>query len=434
MLHPLATTRHQIAEHWISFSIFLLPALSVIAPSGYSFGAVALLLGSTYIAYRRISLIDAWGALPRMVQAIVLLMLLYAAVWILDAALRGEGVREFDRPSRFIFAALCLLILSQIRISAEWFWAGVIVGSAGAGLHAGWEVFVLGSSRASGTAQTIQFGNISMLLGLMSCAGIVATWTSRARWAWRPAFAVAAVLGVSGSFLSGTRGAWLMPLILLVFSYQLFDRWKPRMAYTAVCVIALTLVYAAAYYSPSTGMGGRIDSAVEELTAYVNGDERGGSVGYRLEMWQGAFTLFTERPLVGWGENGYIDGLRQLGNQGKIEKGASRFTHAHNDWANVFAKKGILGALILAAIYFLPLLFFIGRSKGIPTPPYGSTLSAGHYRAVGLSSAGIILVTGFFLAGMTQVSFNHNSGVMIYAFFLAVLIGLICEPHDRSPA
>jgi hypothetical protein len=39
----------------------------------------------------------------------------------------------------------------------------------------------------------------------------------------------------------------------------------------------------------------------------------------------------------------------------------------------------------------------------------------------------MLLPASFFVGGLTQVGFNHNSGAMMYAFMLAVLAGLSAQ-------
>jgi hypothetical protein len=49
-----------------------------------------------------------------------------------------------------------------------------------------------------------------------------------------------------------------------------------------------------------------------------------------------------------------------------------------------------------------------------------------------LATAGLVLPTSFIVGGMTQVSLNHNSGAMMYAFMLACLVGLSVNELGRE--
>ena len=391
-------------------TVFLIGGLSLAVPSGYSIGAVGLLLVSIVgLLLLRPPVIP----LPPLVRLVVAAMILYAVFWMGDAALRGEGLREFDRPSRFLFAAICLVALARFGVSQAWLWAGVAAGASAAGGLAIWQKLFLSMDRATGTTQMVQFGNLSMLFGLLCAAGLFwAQGRERFKAGWIGFLALGAVLGVVASFLSGTRGAW----IALAASIPVF---LPAMNVagirkrTLACVIALFIALTSAVYLlPQSGVSERIGEAVTDWRHYSEGAVVEGSVSKRIEMWRGAWQLFREKPLIGWGETGYIQQLQALGEVGSISPQAAGYTHAHNELLNALAKKGIVGALILYALYVLPIAWFARFLRG--SAPEG----------LGIGVAGLILPIGYAAFGMTQVSFNHNSGVMVYAFLLAVLMGL----------
>lgn len=413
-----------LGYHWLdtvmAMAVFLLPAIALVAPTGYSWGASLLLIGAVTVFFTRRSLRQAWQPLPLGLKILIGFMLAYAAIWIGDAAWRGEGVREFDRPSRFLFAALCLVALSQCRLSQAWLWAGLCVGGIVTGYVAVWQKFIEGMTRASGTAQTIQFGNIAMMIGLMCLAGLIWAGAQRHRKLWISLLLIGAMGGVLASFLSGTRGAWLAPLAALPIGLWAAARLGHKKRICVLLPLVVVIFYMSIYFIPETGVKSRVDTAAAEVRDYFVNDDRGGSVGYRFEMWRGGWILFSESPVIGWGENAYIERLRALGEEGVIAKGASRFTHGHNEWINVLAKRGMIGGLILFGVYLAPLIWFArhGRAQA------GQLV---HSNRLGLAVAGMLLPASFFVGGLTQVGFNHNSGAMMYAFMLAVLAGLSAQ-------
>ncbi|MEX0387379.1 O-antigen ligase family protein [Spiribacter onubensis] len=412
------------SEHIMAAGVFALPALALILDSGYSYGALILLIGavSHRIAERR-----TWHlkpALPGLVKAIAAVMVVYAVVWIGDAALRGEGVREFDRPSRFLLAAFCLVVLARSRVCATPLWLGLAAGGIGAGGIAIWQKVIEGKARASGFAQTIQFGNASILFGLMCFAGLVwalsAPRALRLRIALALFFALGGIGGISASFLSGSRGAWLALGPALIIG--LWAAWRLGRArrYLLIAPGVLALLVAAVYLHPASGVEQRVTSAIHQLERYVEGSNRSSSVGLRLEMWRGTARLFAERPLTGWGENAYSERLQALGEAGVIHARASRFTHAHNEWFNTLAKKGLIGGVILLALYCAPAAWFLrlgAQASGAP-PDRPATPT------IALATAGLVFTLGFLATGLTQVNFNHNIGAMLYAFMTAALVGV----------
>ena len=421
-----------ITEKLLAVGIFLLPALSLTAPSGYSFASIIILLAAIVHQfvirdnYLPISHITGPGKL------IILFFLLYAAFWIGDAAVRGEGVRGFDRPSRFVFASFCLMIIARTRIQPSWLWIGLSLGCIGAGGIAVWQVLIEGSSRASGFAQTNKFGIIAILMGLMCITGLAwAHELPRSRLQRVTALlllCVGAVSGIAASFLSGSRGALFAMVPAIFAGIWALRQTRHATRYLLPGLVALaTSAIALAYLIHITGIDSRIVIGIQQLQGYINGDSTQGSIGLRLEMWKGAAHLFSERPIIGWGEIAYAERMHELGQVGVINPSTSRFAHTHNDWMNVLAKKGIIGGVILLGTYGVPFLYYIRVARK------SSAAGKQDRSSFALAMAGVIFSSGFAAGGVSQVSFSHNIGVMVYAFMVAVLTGILeakNRPHE----
>lgn len=413
---------------FMGFSLFLVPAIALVVPTGYSWGAALLLIGSAVTYYQRSSLAAAWRSLPLKVKFIVLFMAAYAIVWIIDAALRGEGVREFDRPSRFLIAAVCLIALTQCRVHVRWFWSGVAVGGGLTGGIALWEKLIVGATRASGTAQTILFGNISMLLGLISIAGLLWATAQPRRGLWVSFMLLGSAGGLAASLLSGTRGAWLVPPVMAIVGLAVTFVLKRGRIQVGLFLIGLATIYLVAYLMPVTGVQDRVDRAITEVRQYVGEGQKQTSVGYRFEMWRGGWILFTERPWLGWGENAFNAQLSKLADSGRIDSGVARFTHSHNEWINVAAKRGIVGLFILFGLYaslfwwFWSYIRFTG--KHTRRSNQGAALTPCDREVLGLALGGLVIPITFFVSGQTQVNMNHNAGAMMLSFMAAILVAL----------
>ena len=415
-------------EKCLAFGIFLLPMLSLTVPSGYSYASAIILLSAIARRFFPSDQYKSDFSLPGSVNIIIFSFILYAAFWMGDAALRGDGLRDFDRPIRFLVAALCLAVIARTRINPAWLWIGLGFGSTGAGAVAIWQRFVDDSARANGFAHTIEFGNIAMVMGLMCIAGLY--WAHEAfqfkpkRIALGGLLLIGAVAGIAASFLSGSRGAWLALIPAALTGLWWAKRLNnSKTAVLACLMLGLLVVVSLAYISPTTGVASRTGDALQQFNGYIQGDGEDNSVAIRLEIWKGAFYLFSEKPIIGWGDVEYVKEIKKLGESGFIDARTSRFSHAHNEWFNVLAKKGIIGFFILLGIYATPLLWFIKISR---KPRISRNQSQSFFALV---TAGIIFSLGFMATGMTQVNFNHNIGVMVYAFMIAALVGLSSNIH-----
>jgi O-antigen ligase len=408
---PHATTRStsELPHQLTGVAVFLLTAVSLAIPSGYSIGAVILLFaGMGLILTRRVPVLskqDGW---------VIAALVAYALVSMLEAWWDGQGSRGFDKPSRFILAIPALLWVLRYPPKLVYVWGGIALGAISAGTWGGWQKLVEGVGRAQGHTHVIQFGNLSMLLGVLCMAGLGWAVVQRHRGVWVALLLAGAAGGVLGSLFSGSRGGWVgFPIVLLVlyraYGTQLSTSWKVA-AMSAVLVGGLTV-----YAVPQMGVQARVHQAFSDVALYVSGENRSTSVGSRFEMWRGATLLIQEKPLMGWGSNGYADAMADFGEAGVISAEAARYGHAHNEFIDAFAKRGLLGLVALLALYLVPMRLFARH------------LQASHLTTRAVATAGVLLPVTFMDFGLTQVFMEHNSGVMMYAFMLAVLWGIYSQ-------
>lgn len=403
MSNTLSAPMTARVRDYTSAAAFLLMAIALVVPSGYSLGAVLLLLGGLGML-----LVRRLPALERHDMLIIGVFVAYALVVVLEAWWDGQGSRGMDRPLRFLLALPALLLLLRFPPRAGAVWAGLAVGGIAAGGWAGWQKLIEGVERAGGHTYVIQFGNISMLSAILCAAGLGWAFQQRRATAWAALLALGIVGGVLGSLFSGTRGGWVgIPVVLWVlyrgYGRDLSLRWRGG------ALLAVLVVGVLAFAVPQTGVQERVAEAFEDIERYVNQESRTSSLGARFEMWKGASQLIVEKPLLGWGENGYQLGMQQLADEGVIDPFIPNYDHAHNEFIDATAKRGVLGLVVLLALYLVPMRLF---ARHMTTPDL-------HLRAFAI--AGVLLPVAYFDFGLSQVFLAHNSGVMVYAFLLPVL-------------
>ena len=407
---PLATLT---LGHYTSFSVFLLGFLSLIIPTGYSIGAVLLLLGSAVLLMHR-----PGPSLSREDWMIVSVLVAYALVGIAEAWWDGQGMRGVDKPIRFVLAIPALLLVMAYPPRLAWMWCGLALGAIGAGTWASWQKLVEGVERATGYTFVIQFGNLSMLLGILCLAGLGWAVVQPNRRGWVALLLLGAVFGVLGSLFSGSRGGWIgIPVVLLVL-HRSYGQQLPLKLKTAALGVVLAGVVAAVAI-PQTGVMQRFEVAVRDISQYIHHDNPVTSIGRRFEMWKGAAYLVAEKPLFGWGNTGYRQGMQQLAQQGVIHPDVLNYGHAHNEFIEAFVKRGLVGLLVLLMLYLVPIRFF---SRHLDTKDL---------QVRSLAVAGVLLPVAYIEFGLTQAFLNHNSGVMMYAFWLSVLWGTYRHYSDR---
>ena len=143
-----------------------------------------------------------------------------------------------------------------------------------------------------------------------------------------------------------------------------------------------------------------------------------------LAFWRQAWADGLARPWVGVGQGGYEQRQREAVARGDMPPQAVLFNHAHNEWLDMFAKRGLLGVAGLLLFYAVPGLLFwrsLRSVAGAQAPPDAPTRHAA-------ALCGLITVLGFAGFGMTQVMFAHNNGNMMYLLCISLYLS-VCAQH-----
>jgi hypothetical protein len=160
----------------------------------------------------------------------------------------------------------------------------------------------------------------------------------------------------------------------------------------------------------------RTAKAVQEIALFrtqaAETNPANTSVGQRLAHWQLAFQMGWDRPLTGWGDDGYKQEKQRRIERGEAPSVLSAFGHAHNDWLEMWAKKGLPGLIAFALLMAIPAISY-WRVLREPRPSQDAVDRSPRHAA---ALCGLTLVVGYVGFGQTQVMFAHNSGTMMYLF------------------
>ena len=415
------TPSHQLHTRLGSLAAFLVPALSLWLPSGYAWGAALLALGALATAP------DWWRAPiePRQARWLVLSFGVMALTWAHGSDWSGGVLSALNKPLRYGVAVISLLYVLRHPPDARWLLAGVAVGAACGGLRALYDVQVLGLERPwftpRQTANAIQLGNLSGLLGLMCWLQLLVFW-HRWRWPLRLTLALCCGLGVLGSLLSQTRGGWLaLALCWGVLMGLAAARLPARRIWPSSLLLVAVLAPLGWQMGPLLAQ--RLDWAYQEALRFQrDGSNAGTSVGHRLDHGQLAWHMGLDRPLTGWGEVGYQAEKARRVQAGEAHAATLQYGHSHNEMLDLFAKRGVFAVAALWLLYGVPLVLFWPRKTGPPATD----------EALVLRLMGVAVPVGFFGFGLTQVFFAHYNGVVMYLtltlLIYAALVGLTRRP------
>jgi len=376
--------------------------------------AAVLVLGSLALAARR----SLWRPLDREDGYCLAVLALFTALWCLDVARTGKW--PVGEENQGLYLPLWPLVAAVVwlgwrrwppAVSALWY--GVAAGSLIAGGIAAYERWGLGLGRASNGINAIPFGNLSLLLATLTMVAFLAR-RGRVRnareWLIRGFFLLAVVAGLAASVLSGTRGSWIVFPVLLWLLYVAFWDSLPARKVVPV-VVALAVVVIGASLVPKAGVQERVAEAVENLEEYAEGDTY-SSVGVRLEMWRAGARLFSEKPVLGWGEGRLEDQRDQWVAKGLYNRGVSRYDQLHNDLIDTAARRGLVGLISLLLLYGVPIVLFakhLRRRKDL--------------QGRALAVSGLIVVVAFIGFGLTQSLLRDVRGL---SGFLGMLTACWC--------
>ncbi|MDQ2989138.1 MAG: O-antigen ligase family protein, partial [Pseudomonadota bacterium] len=358
-----------------------------------------------------------YAANARAIRLIVIAFAGYFLVSLVRLLVFHEGLHILDGPSRMMFALSCIGFVGFLRPPIRWFWLGLCIGTIGAAAIGLWQWLVLGMDRVEGlTHHPITFGDLSVAMGVMS----VCAWSAfrNSRLAFLPV--VAMLCGVLASIVSGSRGAWLGLLLVLLplLKYGSAVHGK-RLAYGVGAVLAFSLL---AYSVPATGIAKRVDDAVSEVRQYAATRDATTHVGVRLDLWRASLMMIAEHPLLGVGRDGFRPALLDMARQGRVQQSpALVYSSGHNDVLHTLATGGLVDFVFLMLMYGAPLAFF------------WKTLYGGAAGRAAPALAGLLLVICFIGFGLTDVMFWLMIPKSFYAMMLCALTGF-CLADGAQPA
>lgn len=403
-------------RHWSTIALVLLLSCSMLIKSSNYLAPVMLLLASmlTWRTWRHDS-----HSLPREFRWFLWAICLLAASWLLDNVWSGQGLRNLDKPLKLVVLFPCAAYLLRYPPKSVWLWIGAAAGAIACGLLAIYHVHVLHYPRAGDTyINPIEFGDTCTQLALISLCGTQVALQHPRRIPFLLLLIAGFTLGVVGSVLSGTRGAWLAGLITLTFlGWWYVGRHSKRLLALVVLAVGLTAALLA-QYAP---VAERLQTMRQEISNYQRQGNAASSVGARIQMWQFASALAQQRPLLGWAQKGYdAERTRQL-EQNQLDPLLANFNHPHNDYLDAAAKRGLPGLLILLACHFTCFWYFWRAARATP----GDLPPQARAERLTLCAVGMMVPLLFASFGLTDTHITSSRTVVMYFCLAAFLMAML---------
>jgi O-antigen ligase len=195
-------------------------------------------------------------------------------------------------------------------------------------------------------------------------------------------------------------------LVTIPFMAAVFGLLHLRLR-TNLMILATAIFVAAAAWAVSP----QLETALKRFTVEYQGYQAGRatSIAERIEYWKNALRFFADAPLVGHG-TGSIQGLYEKAASGpEWIAGARVVPNPHNQTLNVAVQWGVIGIVVLYAMWICHLLLF--RGEGIAS-------------WIGL----LVVVQNIFTSLFNSHLFDFHEGWM-YVLGVGVAGGLVLKTH-----
>lgn len=198
------------------------------------------------------------------------------------------------------------------------------------------------------------------------------------------------VLSISGLSFNGTRGAWLAVSIFFLCYFIINMKKNLKISLYIVGIFLLSI-----------GIFSTVPHSQENIKSMVNISTNNSNIE-RILLWQSAWEMFKDYPLLGIGPGRF----REVYNQSYISPHAKAtyLGHAHNNFLHVLVESGILGLLAFAGLTFYLL--------------YSSYMN--YRRGYILSGILFFCTVTLLIQGLTEFNFGDSAVIRMYWFIVGI--------------
>ena len=307
-----------------------------------------------------------------------------------------------SRELHFLFAPFVAFAIFKAKINFTQLLLGIKFALIVSGIII-FNQYLAGVDRPSGMMHVELFGHINVLLLFFSISKFFEETL------WERIFTLTAFsVGLAVMILNGTRGAWVVFIILAIIylwliyrQYFLYNKKVKIMLMAGLAIIILGL-------TTTKVVQDRTSLAIAEYSEWVSGNSEPSSIGLRLEMWKSGLQAINDHfPIMGYGYRNTNIVASEFVDE-RVKEKISHFNHLHNDYLTHLMSMGILGLVSILILLFAPLSLFIKNSRN-----EGVFIH---------TSMGIFLCTGYAIFGLFNVVFGDVFMNAFYVLFIATLL------------
>ena len=333
----------------LSFAFFILTLANIKAVAYLSY-LLMILLGVIAFFSMRKQLFRHLSV--RLFVAIGLLYALYFFLTTMVAPYEYAKPGDAVRLLYFFFLPFLLAALYFVKYSAKEFFFLVRLGALFSFLAALIDIYIFSNGYGRLTIMNPNvFADIVTILGVVTLASM--------NMRDQRAFVVDVSVLVSvlvALFLSGSRGSLLVFTLVLIVSIAI------KIARCKACrkKLLMLLSVIAAIFAILWVTNERIRYKTERFIDQLQNIDKSvvdASTTYRIDMYKGALTAFTQAPIFGYGFNGANEAVADIA-LGNPENMIAHFSHLHNDFLTHLVNGGMVGAFLYLGLFSIPFFFF----------------------------------------------------------------------------
>lgn len=335
-------------------------------------------------------------------------------------ALTHQSSEKFYFPDNALRMVMAIALLAMVTkpSSKQWFLGGLVVSGLAATYWAlqAWPWSVV--SRAQGTTNNaIHFGNLSAVVMMLSLtAALFATDVSSK---FRSLLFIAALGGLVGAAGSMSRSSFVVLLCVLPLGFFASNarsvKWLNRLIAASVVAVCVSVLM-----SSSIRDRLRVTEALVDIQHIQEGNYM-SSVGARVAMWQTAWNIFKEHPIIGVGPGRFQSEIVRRIQAGEIPN-TEIYNQPHSDIMHALSSGGLLKFLSYLGILVAPFIFFYRRYRD----------AEGSAQRCLMPIMGMQVVGAYFLTGLTNSNFDLQIYSTTYAVLVCVLAKLSMQPERES--
>jgi O-antigen ligase len=218
--------------------------------------------------------------------------------------------------------------------------------------------------------------------------------------------AIAFAFFVNMAFLVVSRTALVtVPIMFAVFAL-LHLRWR-----SVVIILCAVVAFAAVAWQASPALRWTAETFTRDYQLYKE-QNIPTSIGLRLEFWRKSLGFFAEAPLIGHGTGATRGLFERAATHGSDQASSEVIGNPHNQTLNVAVQWGIVGVIVLYAMWLLHLLLF--RCDGLAN-------------WIGL----LVVVQNIFTSLFNSHIFDFHEGWM-YVLGVGVAGGMVLATKQRN--